>query len=576
MLRRKLISIFIKQILGVAFVLLFLAIIILIWMFNKYENIELKQDFAPSGIMKFIDKAEIDEDGQIISSEVLEQLELDGGWIQSLDVQGKVIQSFNTPENIPTQYNPVQLIDYWLGASPFPYALMMVIQQKENYTFTLLYGKTLHANHFIQSIIDNADIINHDIILTDQLRNELLSKDSWIQVFNANGNEISSWNKPAHAESQYTLQELALRNKFNVHNGIAIESYYDEESTYSWVVQYPVETTLHPFAIFPKMAPELELMLVSAILFIVASLIVLILLALLYTNKFMRPIMDIVLNIEQLGQGKLSQPEQQTKNKRKHRHKLFAEVFESIQAVGVKINESKEIEKQTHIKREEWIAGITHDMKTPLSSIKGYAHMLATDKYEWTEQDIKQFAAIMIEKSEYMNQLLDDLALTYQLSNKKLPIELSIHNVAVVLYDAVQLTKISQLFTPSHITLKIVTDDIFAMIHPPWMERIVYNLVANALLHNSDKTEITIELRQFDNGTWSIVFTDNGNGMDEQTMARLFDRYYRGTNTEAHIEGSGLGMAITKQLVQAMNGHIEVSSELGNGTSIILSWHNNI
>ncbi|WP_307587615.1 sensor histidine kinase [Paenibacillus wynnii] len=67
---------------------------------------------------------------------------------------------------------------------------------------------------------------------------------------------------------------------------------------------------------------------------------------------------------------------------------------------------------------------------------------------------------------------------------------------------------------------------------------------------------------------WRIDFSDNGQGMDQQTIARLFDRYYRGTNTDSSIEGSGLGMAITKELVQAMGGRINVSTQMGEGTVI--------
>jgi two-component system, OmpR family, sensor kinase len=67
-------------------------------------------------------------------------------------------------------------------------------------------------------------------------------------------------------------------------------------------------------------------------------------------------------------------------------------------------------------------------------------------------------------------------------------------------------------------------------------------------------------------------FKDNCKGMDEQATARLFDRYYRGTNTDSAIEGSGLGMAVTKELVQAMGGQIQVTSKIGQGTVISIIW----
>ena len=65
--------------------------------------------------------------------------------------------------------------------------------------------------------------------------------------------------------------------------------------------------------------------------------------------------------------------------------------------------------------REEWITGLTHDLKTPLSSIYGYALLLESKQYNWTDRDIQQFGSVMKEKSQYMTTLIDDLSLTYQL-----------------------------------------------------------------------------------------------------------------------------------------------------------------
>lgn len=71
--------------------------------------------------------------------------------------------------------------------------------------------------------------------------------------------------------------------------------------------------------------------------------------------------------------------------------------------------------------REEWITGLTHDLKTPLSSIYGYALLLESKQYNWTDRDIQQFGSVMKEKSQYMTTLIDDLSLTYQLKNNSLP-----------------------------------------------------------------------------------------------------------------------------------------------------------
>jgi signal transduction histidine kinase len=106
----------------------------------------------------------------------------------------------------------------------------------------------------------------------------------------------------------------------------------------------------------------------------------------------------------------------------------------------------------------------------------------------------------------------------------------------------------------------------------PWLKRIFDNLVANALLHNEAETVVTVSVTGSASGEIVLTFEDNGKGMDKETADRLFERYYRGTDTESRTEGSGLGMAITKALVEELGGTIAVDTALGKGTVIRLSW----
>ncbi len=109
--------------------------------------------------------------------------------------------------------------------------------------------------------------------------------------------------------------------------------------------------------------------------------------------------------------------------------------------------------------------------------------------------------------------------------------------------------------------------------YTPWLERVVNNLTANALLHNPSDTILTVSLTMNDlDSGFTIQFSDDGDGMDEVTLNRLFERYYRGTDTVSSSNGSGLGMAISKGLIECMEGRIAVESSPGQGTIIKLSW----
>lgn len=98
-------------------------------------------------------------------------------------------------------------------------------------------------------------------------------------------------------------------------------------------------------------------------------------------------------------------------------------------------------------------------------------------------------------------------------------------------------------------------------------------MTANALLHNPPDAQLIVSVQPGkEAGDFIVQFSDNGRGMDQETEWKLFERYYRGTDTGAPDVGSGLGMAVTKGLIEAMQGRIEVRSSPEEGTEIRLIW----
>ena len=96
--------------------------------------------------------------------------------------------------------------------------------------------------------------------------------------------------------------------------------------------------------------------------------------------------------------------------------------------------------------------------------------------------------------------------------------------------------------------------------------RAINNLIYNAIVHNDEHVTIDVSVEQ--NEQIYIKIADNGKGIKEEELDRIFDRYYRGTNTgEAH-KGSGLGMAISKDIIKAHDGELAISSVIGHGTTI--------
>jgi len=570
MLRRRLTIRFTLQMIIVTLLLIIVAAFIFAWMFNELEEIEIQRNFAPTGISKLIDEASIDEQGHIVNDRLVKLLEQNGGWLQRLDEQGNVLQSFFTPEDVPHQYNPAQLIDYWTGTKPFPYDTGLWIQPKGDDLFIMLYGIEKPLTNSPLPYIQQATIDGDSIIFADTIEQELSDSQYWIQVLNAAGEEIAAWNKPPNAVSHLTLSELALRNIYPERYGAILQSYYEENSSLTWIFHSPLRQELANSAPVPDVHAELRVVIIGLIAFLIAAFVTMLTLAFGYASLFIRPVFQLMRWIQQLRNHELEITAANAKAKRK-KH-LFKEVKEEIDQLAVALVENKKAAAQTQVYREEWIAGVTHDMRTPLSSIQGYAHMLAAQQYSWSEEETRSFASIILEKTQYMDQLIEDLSLTYRLRSGSLPVVMERQHINALLQDILERVAANYAYDECSITCYVPDVSIYQDIHPPWFERSINNLIVNAVLHNASYTNIKVTLQSLEQG-WAIHIEDDGIGMDEHTMNQLFERYYRGTNTEQSIVGSGLGMAITKELIQAMGGAIQVSSQPQRGSTISLLWN---
>lgn len=581
MIRRRFAIRFALQLAMTGLFLMGIAIMIVIWVLGRLEDIEINRSFAPMGISRLISDAEVDSKGLIVDSVFIRQLKADGGWLQSLDSNGNVVQSFNTPNDLPSSYIPGQLMDYWLDKETFQYKLGLWIQEKDGHYYTLLYGAPKSpTKDLLQQVKNDGQIKEHQISFSYSTIVQLNKSGSWVQVLDRKGMEVASWKKPKDAVTSYTIQELAMRTHNQALYGIVMDTQYDKRKNLTWVLQSPIEKATSQPVPTPLIKTEEQVIIIGIAAFLISALLIFILLSLWYANRFGTPVLSILGWIQKLGKGDYTniQSENEGRNQKgdwKHEYRIFSEVMDSINALAITLQAGKDAEVQTQKNREDWIAGVTHDMKTPLASIQGYAYMLEAEKYSWSDKEVRQFASTILEKTLYMNKLINDLALTYRLKNGVIPINLEEKDLCSLLSDSVLRATSHPIYVDSQVHCITPSTPIMATIYPQGFDRIVDNIVANGLIHNSPGTKMDIELVALPENGWRIDFKDNGKGMDQQTIDRLFDRYYRGTNTDSTIEGSGLGMAVTKELVQAMGGQVKVNSKVGHGTVISIIWKGN-
>ena len=210
---------------------------------------------------------------------------------------------------------------------------------------------------------------------------------------------------------------------------------------------------------------------------------------------------------------------------------------------------------------------ITHDLKTPLSPVKGYAELLA----DGTDVDAKaaqEYGTIILKNVDYAEKLMNDLKLTYQLESGAFPFHPQ--QVRLVRYLKELVIDIANDPTFSNRDIEFESEsnlsELTVAIDPDLFRRAVGNLVVNALVHNPPDTKVIVSVSEDKQKGICITVRDNGVGIKAAEQAELFTRYYRGTNTKEKPEGSGLGLAIAKQIVVLHGGDIAVKSKSGEGT----------
>ncbi|MEK4852057.1 HAMP domain-containing sensor histidine kinase [Paenibacillus sp. FSL H7-0756] len=577
--RRRLMTRFIGLLAGTVVLILVIGGSIAYWVIQQLNEANLVEDFATVGLDQLISTADILPDGSVkYDPELLKRIEENNGWLQILDEQGRVLDAFHTPPDVPDHYKSGELISYWQGKKPFPYELYLLIRERQGINFTLLYGENNQAVTMLDQAYNGGRYANNKLELASGQQDIIRAADAYLQILDEQGQEMASFNKPASGiPDSYSIQDLILRTRYPSRYGMTTVTSYDEQNHSTWMLSVPLAgnpagSNVNPFGFI--FGPAMIALLVSIIG-------LLILLAVWYANLFGYPMLHMLQWLQRLERGQYEEPagprgrplSRKKNGKWRRNYRVYTEVLHSIQTLSDTLKQDKELRKQTDSLREEWIAGITHDLKTPLSSLQGYAHMLEAEKYEWASNEVREFAGIMLDKSMYMDRLVSDLAMTYRLRSGgyQPPIELT--DINALLQDLVQRAERNPAYGEGRITFQPAPAEVLGHVHIPSFERIVDNLTANALLHNPPDAQLIVSVQVGTGaGEFIVKFADNGRGMDQETVWKLFERYYRGTDTAAPDVGSGLGMAVTKGLIEAMQGRIEVRSSPEEGTEIRLIW----
>jgi signal transduction histidine kinase len=227
-----------------------------------------------------------------------------------------------------------------------------------------------------------------------------------------------------------------------------------------------------------------------------------------------------------------------------------------------------EAERQLRTLQENFIATVSHELKTPLGFIKGYTTTLLREDAQWDDATQREFLMIINEEAERLRGLIDNLLDSSRLQSGALKINIEFVHLDELLRDIISRT----LGLHSGLDIRLAVDepvDIYA--DPTRITQIIENLIQNAIKYAAGSPIILVMKKtllkpQQEDGV-EIIVQDFGPGIPEEHAAHIFERFYRVPNSTQRTQGTGLGLFIARELVQAHGGQITLESSMGGGAA---------
>lgn len=214
------------------------------------------------------------------------------------------------------------------------------------------------------------------------------------------------------------------------------------------------------------------------------------------------------------------------------------------------------------ILRNDFISNFSHEFKTPIVSIKGYAELIKNGK-NLTEEQKQEYLQVIIDESRRLSNLASSTLLMSKLDSQTSLTETSVFSVNEQLKQCVLV--LDNEFKAKNLEVKIKLGKMRVDASVDMLQQVWINLLTNAIKYTPENGIIRIISTELEK-EYIVSISDNGMGMNEETLKHIFDKYYQGDNSHS-TSGNGLGLSIAKRIVELSGGKIEASSTEGKGTT---------
>jgi signal transduction histidine kinase len=249
----------------------------------------------------------------------------------------------------------------------------------------------------------------------------------------------------------------------------------------------------------------------------------------------------------------------------------ISELCRAFERMRIQLKDSVREKIKYDDNRKMLVSSISHDLKTPITSIKGYVEGILDGVANTTEKK-ERYLKTIYSKAETIDVMIDDLLLYSKLDLHQLPFNFEKTDICEFFKDCIYESAAElEKFNIKISMRNNLKESRYVRIDRDRMKRVIMNIIDNSRKY-MDKKEgnIVITLRET-NSSLIIELGDNGTGINGEDISRIFDRFYRADSARSEVKGSGLGLAIAKQIVEGHQGKIWAVNHEYEGMSIIIS-----
>lgn len=379
------------------------------------------------------------------------------------------------------------------------------------------------------------------------ISNSLKSTSKWFKVLDKNLNVIlESDNAPA--KKNYTEKEIIyMRGYYN--NGLYIEKYQYINNDGIKRTAIIKSRELYTNSFFKKMNILTK---IDFVVFGIAYIILVVIFVFVLRSKFYEPLEKLNKAMELLTEGKRKKPVDYSGPRE------FVDICDRFNIMVSKLEDSENQRKKLMNDKERMMADISHDLKTPITSIQGYAKALSDGII--ADEDKDKYIKIIYEKSKKLTELINIFHEYSKLEHPDFNLIFEKVDLSEYLRAYIALKYEDIVESGFNIEVDIPEEEMEIKIDKVQLQRVFDNILGNSIKHNEKGTNIYVSLKE-KNDIYEIIIADDGKGISKDIANNIFEAFTVGDESRNSKQGSGLGLAIAKTIVDLHGGTIELQPE---------------